>query len=196
MGPGMFNLAENLINYNVNGWDVISEVNNKPSTGGHFSVGYNVRNQSGVLGFLKALDYSRALSSPNSAIELQAMTTAYNFERELLEKCRNNNLRHVVRIIDAGHFDLPPEKYPAGVAYATAVDYIVLERADCSVRNVIDLSKTLDYAWALRSLHNVAVGINEMLIKQADSSIQKYHIWQLSILPEKKGELELISLRS
>ena len=160
--PGVLNLAENLVDNNVNGWYVKSKIPNKPSTGGNFSVGYIVENDSGTRGFLKALDYSKALSSPNSAKELQAMTTAYNFERQLLEKCIDHKLRYVVKIIDAGHFSIPQDKYPAGIVYSTELDYLVLEQADGSVRNMIDLSRTFDYAWALRSLHNVAVGINEM----------------------------------
>lgn len=160
--PNVFNLAENLESYNVNGWNVKSRIQNKPSSGGNFSVGYLVENDAGVSGFMKVLDYSRALASPNSASELQAMTSAYIFERDLLRKCNKHKLRYVVRIIDAGHYSLPQDLYPEGVYTATAIDYLVLEKADNSVRSMIDLSRAFDYAWALRSLHNVAVGINEM----------------------------------
>lgn len=160
--PGVFNLAENLENYTVNGWHIKSKIPNKPSTGGNFSVGYIVENEVGIKGFLKALDYSKAMFSPTAARDLQAMTTAYNFERQLLEKCNTHRLRYVVRIIDAGHFSLSQSEYPNGIVLATELDYLVLEQADTSARTMVDLSQTFDYAWALHSLHNVAVGINEM----------------------------------
>ena len=80
--PGVFNLAENLENYTVNGWQIKSKIPNKPSTGGNFSVGSIVENEVGIKGFLKALDYSKAMFSPTAARDLQAMTTAYNFEHQ------------------------------------------------------------------------------------------------------------------
>ena len=55
-----------------------------------------------------------------------------------------------------------PDQLPPGASYNFPVDYIVLEMADRSIRNLIDLSQAFDNAWALRSLHNVAVGIEEM----------------------------------
>lgn len=160
--PGVYNLAKNLESYNVDGWYVESKIPHKPSTGGFFSTGYIVKNHAGVKGFLKALDYSSALFGSDAAVELQKMTTAYNFERELLEKCCNRRLHYVVKIIDSGHFELPQNEWPAGVSFCTPIDYLILEFADTSIRNLIDLSEKFDYAWALRSLHNVAVGISEM----------------------------------
>lgn len=162
MNSGLFNLAANLEGHTVDSWTVTEKIDNKPSTGGNFSVGYKVSDASGRKGFLKALDYSSAFNKPNQADILNKMTAAYIFERKLLNQCSNKHLKYVVRIIDYGQFSLAPSQLPEGVSFCPAVDYIVLEMADSSVRNLIDLSRTFDYAWALRSLHNVAVGIEEM----------------------------------
>ncbi|CAN5759214.1 hypothetical protein BH20ACI3_BH20ACI3_24940 [soil metagenome] len=41
-----------------NGWTVLAQINKKPgATGGHFSRGYKVRNDTGQEAFLKAIDY-------------------------------------------------------------------------------------------------------------------------------------------
>lgn len=162
MTPNYFNLALNLKGLVVGKWTVIDQISHKPSSGGNFSVGYVVEDELGYKGFLKALDYSEAFGKPNQADILNHMTSAYIFERDLLGQCCNKRLKHVVKIIDYGQFSLPPEKLPAGFVYPLPVDYMVLEMAENSVRSMIDLSLAFDYAWALRSLHNVAVGIEEM----------------------------------
>lgn len=159
----VFNLAKNLGGYSIGKWKVIGKVSNKATTGGYFSVGYDVVDDFGNNGFLKALDFSSAFSSVSPIDSLKSMTEAYTYERDLLNKCSGKNLRYVVRIVDHGVFHLEPDQYPAGkiVPYPD-VYYIVLEKAEESVRNLIDLSKAFDYAWALRSLHNVSVAIEEM----------------------------------
>lgn len=158
----IYSLAMHLDGYNINGWHVEKKLQNKPSTGGNFSYGYDVTNAVGTKGFLKALDYTGAFSSPNMPDQLHAMTEAYIFERTLLSKCTDKHLKYVVKIIDYGHFELSPEEYPESASYCPPIDYLVFERAEASVRTLIDLSQLFDVAWALRSLHNVAVGIEEM----------------------------------
>lgn len=162
MLPGVYKLADNLEGLTLGTWFVEKKASHKPSSGGNFSVGYEAVSTSGRQGFLKALDYSSAFSSPSPADVLNNMTNAYIFERDLLNKCSSNRLRYVVKIIDSGTFSLSTEKYPEGISFSPPVDYIVLEKADDSMRNLIDISKIFDYSWALRSLHNIAVAIEEM----------------------------------
>lgn len=158
----IFNLADNLEGQTIGPWKVEKKFPHKPSSGGTFSVGYEVSNASGEKGFLKALDYSSAFRSASIVDTLNGMTNAYIFERDLLSRCCDKKLKYIVRIVDCGQFSLPQDQYPAGITFCPPVDYMVLEMADRSVRNLIDLSQLFDYAWALRSLHNVAVGIEEM----------------------------------
>jgi len=160
----IYNVAENLCGQTVGNWHVGAKYSHPASSGGNFSVGYEAANIStGEKGFLKALDYSSAMGHPDTVDRLNAMTAAYIFERDLLNKCSNKRLKYIIRIVDSGQFVLPAEQYPHGtIVPYPQVDYIVLEMADRSIRNMIDLSVAFDYAWALRSLHNVAVGIEEM----------------------------------
>ena len=135
------------------GWKVISRIIPLPhQTGGNFSEGYLVRKANGVTGFLKALDFSSALLSPDPARNLQALTEAYNYERNLLEMCRGKNLDRVCvsladgTILATGNSPIP-------------VPYIIFEQADTDIRRETDLSSKFDLAWSLRALHHVATGI-------------------------------------
>ena len=57
------------------GWRVLHLLEPSPtSTGGNFSSGYEVESARGKRAFLKALDYSRAMQSPDPAMALNAMT--------------------------------------------------------------------------------------------------------------------------
>lgn len=162
MQAGIYNLADNLSGLTIGDWIVQKKISHKPSSGGNFSVGYEVLSSKGQKGFLKALDYSAAFKSKSPVDSLNSMTNAYIFERDLLLKCSSSRLRYIVKIIDCGNYSLPMDQYPAGIAVCPPVDYMILEFADSSIRSLIDLSQTFDYAWALRSLHNIAVGIEEM----------------------------------
>ena len=156
------NLAANLEGITVDRWTILNKMSSNGSTGGAFSIGYEVADKLGNKAFLKALDYSEAFGKPNMAEILNGMTSAFLFEKELLLKCHEKHLRYVVKIIDSGHFVLPQEHHLYNRVIFNEFDYIVFEKANQSVRTIIDLSKIIDSAWALRSLHNIAVGIEEM----------------------------------
>ena len=87
--------AECLVGLDLEGgWHVESIIKRHPkSTGGNFSVGYLVSNTDGRQAYLKALDFAAAFEHPDLARALQDLTTAYNFERDLLEKCRNRRVQ-------------------------------------------------------------------------------------------------------
>ncbi len=136
-----------------NGWTVVENVNKKAgATGGRFSVGYKVRHKDGREGFLKAIDFSDALSSPDPARALQETTETFNFERDLLDKCRKKNFDRVVRIYEEGKV----------VVSGMAVQYMIFELAAGDMRAQIDLSSKIDLVWTLRMLHHVTVGLKQL----------------------------------
>ncbi len=137
------------------GWTVGAPVARKPnSTGGHFSKGYVATHRDGRSGFLKALDYTAALRSPDPAQVLQAMTTAYNFEKILCEKC--SHLSRIARAIDNGTVDVDPRN-------AThKVQYLIFELADGDVRHHLDMMSNLDYVFLMKTLHHVATGLSQL----------------------------------
>lgn len=125
------------------------------ATGGRFSECYLVQSEDGTRAFLKALDYSAALKSPDPARVLQAMTEAYNFERDLLAKCSTRGMDRVVRGISDGSIQI--DDLPSGV-----VQYLILELADRDVRSHLALADKIDLAWRLRSLHHTATGLKQL----------------------------------
>ncbi len=138
------------------GWQVLEPLNRtQEQTGGHFSHGYRVRRDDGTEAFLKALDYSEALKTSDPARVLQALTSAFNFERDLLYRCHERKLRRIVRPLDAGSVTI--DGYgPAGV-----VQYLILEMANGDLRTRL-ASANFDLAFRLRALHHIAVGMRQL----------------------------------
>lgn len=136
-----------------NGWAVLAPVEKKPgATGGFFSIGYRVRHDDGREAFLKAINFATAFASGDPARELQRLTETFNFERDLLEKCRSKNLSRVVRALEDGNVTID----------AMPVPYLIFELANCDMRGHMDVSSTLDLAWTLHMLHDVAVGLQQL----------------------------------
>lgn len=138
------------------GWVVDSIVKPGPkATGGCFSVGYVVK-KNGKCAFLKALDFTAAFQDPDLARALQIMTSAFNFERDLLVKCRDRKMNRVVTSIADG------QVYVDGFGPLGNVCYLIFDMADGDIRRIAATTQTIDLAWCLRSLHHAAVGLNQL----------------------------------
>jgi len=138
-----------------NGWTVVDVALRKPNaTGGFFSQGYIAEDQDGRRGFLKAMDYMKALQSPNTAETLLAMTNAYVFEKRVCEKCAH--LSRVARAIDGGSIHVNPANP------FSKVEYLIFELASGDVRAHLDLQAILDVVFVLRTLHHVATGLAQL----------------------------------
>lgn len=138
------------------GWRVEDRVEPPPgATGGNFSCGYHVRRSDGTRGFLKALDFSRALRERDPARELQKLTEAYNFERGLLEQCKARRMDRVVQAIEDGAVEVDQSAIGR-------VQYLILECADGDIRARLHLLGRLELAWKLRSLHHIATGLHQL----------------------------------
>jgi eukaryotic-like serine/threonine-protein kinase len=151
--------SECLLGLSLNdGWEVVEQIHKSPhATGGHFSSGYRIKKGSQEA-YLKALDFSSALGSTDVLRELQALLEAYNFERDLLYKCRDRNLSKVVVPINDGSVEVPGFPPP----FVNRVYYIVFTLADGDIRKVKDAFTDVNVAFAFRSLHNVAVGLEQL----------------------------------
>jgi len=139
------------------GWRVLSPVGLAPSApGGISSQAYLVESEAGVRAFLKALDYSAAFLQREPTRALQAMMSAYLFERDLLAQCGERRLSGVVTPLASGHVrfaDGPPPN---------VVEYLILELADGDLARMAELGERFDVAWALRALHHLARGLQQL----------------------------------
>jgi serine/threonine protein kinase len=137
------------------GWIVGERIELGPdSTGGYFSVSYRVTSKDGKQAFLKALDYSGAFSSDDPARELQRMTEAYNFERDVVAACRG--MDRVVWAIADGK-----TRVEGGEA-GGIVEYIIFELADGDVRSHLAQISDVEVAWKMRCLHHIATGLKQL----------------------------------
>jgi serine/threonine protein kinase len=153
------NAAEHLEGMTLDGgWNVIEKITRNPkATGGHFSVGYRVQHPSGRNAYLKALDFSAAFERENLAVNLEAMTHAYNFEVSVLRQCGEKRLSRVVKAIDYGETRVICIPSPGN-----RVCYIIFEYADGDIRPAEGFFQVFDFAFGLRVLHNAAVGLKQL----------------------------------
>lgn len=150
--------AECLVGKDLHGGWHVDSFAHRPSTstGGKFSVGYLVINADGRKAYLKALDFSAAFEQPDPARVLEDMTKAYNFERDLLAMCKDKKLRRVVTPLADGWAEVP------GFGELGKVAYLIFELATGDIRNEVAKWQKFDLAWVLRSLHQSAVGLQEL----------------------------------
>jgi serine/threonine protein kinase len=125
--------------------------------GGITSQGYLVESADGVRAFLKALDYSAAFPQQElTPRTLQAMMSAYLYERDLLLQCSDRGLSRVVTALASGNVrfaDGPPPN---------VVEYLIFELADGDLARMAELGERFDVAWALRALHHLATGLEQL----------------------------------
>lgn len=140
------------------GWNVVKKVEKEPgSTGGFFSVCYMVERHNEIA-FLKALNFNAFFQLfPGKGIVkiLQEQTNAFEFEKNLLLKCKNHNLTKVSMILDEG------EELLEGFAIPN-VPYLIFEVAEGDIRSNIKFTNNLDLVWKTKSLHDIAVGLEQL----------------------------------
>jgi eukaryotic-like serine/threonine-protein kinase len=127
-------------------------------TGGAYSIGYTVRNDSGEEGFLKALDYSEALAGPDPARELQRLTVTFNAERDLLEWCGSRGLNRIVRALASGTTRVPG-------ASPEVVNYLIFEVADGDARSAVTSRNPSDQLPMIWLAHNAAAAMSQLHVK-------------------------------
>lgn len=142
----------------IGDWEILEQVTPGPhGTGGHFSVGYLVRDKGGRTGFLKAIDFEpiiRSSGATDPARMLQALTEAFNFERDLVDLCRPMD-----RVVSG---------FADGITHVdgTAVPFIVFERAGGDLRQAIGQAAKFDLYQSIRVMHHVAVGMWQLHSKE------------------------------
>ncbi len=155
------NAAHNLLGLTLStGWQVTKKIEKTDNqTGSFFSVCYLVE-KDGETCFLKAFDFAKFLtlsqSGGGSVVDaMNDMTTAYRYERDLSEHCRNKHVDKVAFVKQAGEETVVGFTIPV-------VPYLIFDLAKGDVRKVLNLSSDLDYAWRFKSLHDIAIGIKQL----------------------------------
>jgi serine/threonine protein kinase len=137
------------------------------------------------------MDFVAGLQSPDPAMALQAMTNAYLHERALCTECRDKRLSKIVNIIADGKVSVQPDDF------RTVVQYLIFELADRDLRSQMHLAQRFDLAWALRSLHNIAVAIQQLhAIGIAHQDLKPSNVLVFSKKTSKLGDLGHASVGS
>ena len=150
------NIAEELAGRVLEGnWMVGPKAEtSKEQTGGNFSIGYQVINNDGRKGFLKVLDFSRAFSCADPVEAMATLTNFFNFERELLTRCKDAKMSRVVVAIAQGNYTEEGEQIP--------VPYIIFEFAESDIRRESISKKKPELSQVLMSLRHIATGIGQL----------------------------------
>lgn len=147
----------------ANGWLVVEHLARHPNgSGGTFSQSYRVERDKFVgskktteVGFLKAFDFSDAFKPNVDTTEIiQILTSAYNFERDVLEHCQRRRLSNIVLAIDHGHAQVPGRGPMEGRVF-----YLIFEMAKGDVRCQVHLTNRFDALWCMRALRDVCLGL-------------------------------------
>ncbi|MGD0212947.1 MAG: hypothetical protein ABSB87_06925 [Terriglobales bacterium] len=119
-----------------------------------YSVCYHVE-RDGQKGFLKALDLTRADDEKDFTLALELLTTAFNFERDILRECGAKRMDRVIAPIDEG--EVRVEEGMQG-----RVSYIIFEEADRDIRNQLAAMGLAETTARLQTLHHVATGLFQL----------------------------------
>lgn len=152
--------AHNLINLTLpTGWIVAKKIEKTDNqTGSFFSVCYFVEKE-GEICFMKAFDIMKfnSISLPGSSMMdvMNDMSTAYKYERDLSQYCKDKHVTKVSFVKEAGEISVPGYTF-------SIVPYLIFDLAEGDIRRKLDFSAELDYAWRLKSIHDVAVGLKQL----------------------------------
>lgn len=154
------NAAHNLLNLILSsGWQVKKKIEKTDNqTGSFFSVCYLVEKE-GEACFMKAFDIMKfnSISLPGTSMMdvMNDMSTAYKYERDLSIYCSKKHVTKVSFVKEAG------EVIVNGYSFSI-VPYLIFDLAEGDIRKKLDFSIELDYAWRLKSIHDVAVGLKQL----------------------------------
>ena len=142
----------------VGGWMVKERLEQTPSqTGSAYSICYYVE-KDGKSYFLKAYDLNAYLKGDADASrrfkEMGRMLNQYIHEKSLSQFCRDGGATNVAYIVEADVTSLSDDP--------TLIPYLIFERADGDVRKFLESVDNVEIAWKFKSLHEVAVGLQQL----------------------------------
>ncbi|OPL13430.1 MAG: hypothetical protein AVO39_10615 [delta proteobacterium MLS_D] len=152
-------LASRLEGLTIENWKVVKKrIKTIDDQSGAFSSGYEVQNiKDGRFGFMKAMNYDYAFKvlkpGKTSTDFMQELTENYNYEKELLELCKEKRMSRIVTAIGHGEYRPPSEIIP--------VPYLIFEIADGNLQKVKS-KKDLTLAWKLGVIHGFLVGLSQL----------------------------------
>lgn len=164
------------------GWRVLDPCPNGDPEAAEFSCCYHAVREDGTPGFLKALDFTRAVFDPNRdwLDQFSEYLNAYRYERDLHLRCNDRRLSRVITVLSYGEVQIgggAPGPY-------SRVPYLIFELAEGDVRQRLEQMRDLDSAWALRVLQHTTTGLKQLHQMQVAHRDLKAG----NVLTQKQGE--------
>ena len=183
-------LSERLAGRELDDWRVIERVEKVDGmTGSNFSIGYTAEHSDGRPGFVKVLDISRASLTEDPARTLEYLTTAFNFERDILAACKG--MSRVVHVLADGTVKESTDDR------LEVAQYIVFELASTDFRKLRLTLSSFDTALSLRTLHHVATGLAQLHGRKiAHQDLKPSNVLVFDGQGSKLGDLGRSSARS
>ena len=153
------NAADNLLGRKLkSGWEVIEKIEkSNNATGSFFSICYKVKKDNDTC-FLKAFDFNKFMSlEPGiKVVDIMAkMLDAYRYEKKISDFCKGHHVTKVLFVKYAEEENIDGFTIPI-------VPYLIFDLVDGDIRKNLDYSDRLDYAWRLKSLHDISVGLKQL----------------------------------
>lgn len=147
--------ASNLVGEKLGRWKIIHKREKTiEDNSGAFSSCYEVEDDDGNIGFLKAFNIRYALQAVGNTMDrLHEMTERFTYERDLHSFCRERGMNRVVAAIDHGEYAKSSGDVP--------VPYLVFEVAKGNLKNV-NILEDPDIAWKLSAFHGALVGTSQL----------------------------------
>ena len=141
------------------GWHVVRKIEPRDNRQkGKFSVCYLVE-KDGQQRFMKVMDINEHIHrlGPNEdqADAFKHVLDQYTYERDVCNYCKDKHLTNVTVVLYAGNESLDEQIF-------VPMYYLIFEKADGDIIDALSDSERLDFAWQLRSLHAVAVGLQQL----------------------------------
>ena len=141
------------------GWRVLKRLepkNNRQK--GKFSVCYMVE-KDGQQRFMKVMDINehihRLEPDETQADAFKRVLDQYVYERDVCNLCKGKHLSNITVVLEAGDESLDEDVF-------VPMYYLIFEKADGDVVDAMEDSAKLDFAWRMKSLHSVAVGLQQL----------------------------------
>jgi serine/threonine protein kinase len=106
-------------------------------------------------GFLKALDFSRALKDEDVPRAMLELAQSFEFERNVLRECADRRMDRVICPRDDGEVTVDS-------SVIGRVNYLIFDLADGDIRTTLAQIEKYEIAWRLRALHHVATGLCQL----------------------------------
>ena len=141
------------------GWKVLYKIEPRDNRQkGKFSVCYMVE-KDGQQRFMKVMDINEHIHrlEPNEDIAdaFKQVLDQYTYERDVCNYCKDKHLTNVTVVQFAGNESIDDQTF-------VPIYYLIFEKADGDVIDAMKESVKMDFAWRLRSLHSVAVGLQQL----------------------------------